>query len=330
MHSQSPQNILFIQTAFLGDTILLSSLVEKVHTSYPDCKIDILLRKGNEGIYNQHPFLRKTYIFDKSNKISEFRRFKKLFKTQRYDYVINLQRFFSSGVLTFLTKSKNKRGFKKNPLSFLYHKSFSHTYSGIHEIERNHQLIADITDSKANKPVLYPPSTIIESNNYIVLAPTSVWFTKQLPKNKWIEIIKKTAKTLSIILIGSQSDHTICEEIRTKSDPNRVNNMAGKLSILQSAAYIQNANLTIANDSAVTHLASSVNAPCITVYCSTVPKFGFYPLSDQNYIIETSEDLNCRPCGLHGHNQCPKSHFKCSQINVQNVLDIIAKHTHPS
>jgi ADP-heptose:LPS heptosyltransferase len=59
-------------------------------------------------------------------------------------------------------------------------------------------------------------------------------------------------------------------------------------------------------------LASAMNAPVTAIYCSTVPTFGFGPLSDKSKIIETKEKLNCRPCGLHGFKDCPKRHFKCA------------------
>jgi len=68
------------------------------------------------------------------------------------------------------------------------------------------------------------------------------------------------------------------------------------------------------------HLGSSVNAAITVVYCSTVPSFGFGPLSDNAMIVETKEDLDCRPCGLHGLQKCPKTHFKCASTIDSNDL----------
>ncbi|MFY9465650.1 MAG: glycosyltransferase family 9 protein, partial [Sediminibacterium sp.] len=47
-------------------------------------------------------------------------------------------------------------------------------------------------------------------------------------------------------------------------------------------------------------------------YCSTVPAFGYGPLSDNSRIIETTEPMSCRPCGLHGRKACPLGHFNCA------------------
>ena len=72
------------------------------------------------------------------------------------------------------------------------------------------------------------------------------------------------------------------------------------------------------------HLASAVNAPTTVIYCSTVPEFGFGPLSDKSFIIQASEKPACKPCGLHGFKECPKKHFDCAlKINVNQLLETL-------
>ena len=66
------------------------------------------------------------------------------------------------------------------------------------------------------------------------------------------------------------------------------------------------------NDSAPLHLASAMNAPVTAFFCSTVPWFGFGPLSDDSVIAQTDIILACKPCGLHGYRQCPLGHFRCA------------------
>ena len=147
------------------------------------------------------------------------------------------------------------------------------------------------------------------------MAPASVWFTKQLPKEKWIELIQKNqAKDNNIIifLIGGKEDIPLCDKIISSAKVTNIKNLAGKLTFLQSAALMKNAAMNYVNDSAPMHMASAMNAPVTAFYCSTVPAFGFTPLSDIKFIVETSENLDCRPCGLHGFHQCPEGHFRCA------------------
>ncbi|MEO7530917.1 MAG: glycosyltransferase family 9 protein, partial [Sediminibacterium sp.] len=86
----------------------------------------------------------------------------------------------------------------------------------------------------------------------------------------------------------------------------------------------KDALMNYVNDSAPMHFASSVNAPVAAVYCSTIPAFGFGPLSDTSHIIEVSQPLSCRPCGLHGKKACPLQHFHCARwITNEQLLAVL-------
>jgi len=58
---------LVIQTAFLGDVILATSVVETLHAKFPDAKIDFLLKKGTESVLENNPHISEVLIFDKAN-----------------------------------------------------------------------------------------------------------------------------------------------------------------------------------------------------------------------------------------------------------------------
>jgi len=115
------QKILFIQTAFTGDVVLTTALVEKWHRYFPIDQVDFLVRKGNEGLLDNHPFIHSVLIWDKKHqkKRNLFDLLKKIRKN-KYDKVITLQRFASTGLLTGLSGAKDRIGFDKNPVSFLF------------------------------------------------------------------------------------------------------------------------------------------------------------------------------------------------------------------
>ncbi|MDP2366016.1 MAG: lipopolysaccharide heptosyltransferase II, partial [Ignavibacteria bacterium] len=48
----------------------------------------------------------------------------------------------------------------------------------------------------------------------------------------------------------------------------------------------------------------------LTIYCSTVPGFGFYPYSKKSSSV-SFDDLKCKPCGIHGYQNCPVKTFDC-------------------
>lgn len=314
--------ILIIQTAFIGDVILATALVESIAKEHPESKIDFILRKGNEGILKDHPLLNSVIIWNKEeNKYGNLKKIISQLREEEYDLLINLQRFGSSGYLSWRAKAKIKVGFKKNPFSFCYNHKVEHKIGNdTHEIERNQALLENLGSYTLNKPKLYPSETAYQKAGkikgeakLIVMAPASVWYTKQLPKAKWIELIKLQVSDAEIVLIGGKSDRNYLDEIVVESELKTVLNMAGELNLLESAALISLAEMTYVNDSAPLHLASSVNAPVTAFFCSTIPDFGFGPLSDQKRIVQIEENLACRPCGLHGKKECPKGHFDCGQ-----------------
>lgn len=316
------KRFLIIQTAFIGDVILATALVESIAQKFPDAKIDFLLRKGNENILENNPHIHEVIIWDKKSKWKSFWQVIKKLRTETYDQSITLQRFFSAALITLLIRSHKKSVFSNSPLSFLHRDKKPHIWGdGTHEIERNHQLLG--SNFPVSKPKVYPSEEdqqqIVQYQNepYLVMAPNSVWFTKTLPINKWVELIRQLGNQ-KIYLIGAPSDHPVCESIADQAR-NNVDNLAGQLSLLQSAALMQGAVMNYVNDSAPLHLCSATNSPVTAFFCSTTEKFGFGPLSDQSNVLEKL-DLECKPCGKHGHKSCPRGHFKCSEIPLNEAL----------
>ena len=369
------KQFLVIQTAFLGDAVLVTSIVEKLHAWHPDAQIDLVVRKGNEllfakgqvvggtleraagemadGTYvpgfHEHPFLRRIFIWDKrqGKTRSLFRLIGELRKT-RYDHIFNAQRFFSSGLVMLLAHGNEKVGYDKNPLSFLFSRKVKHVIPDpkemrgrapspddpLHEVDRLNALIAHLTDATRPLPKLYPFAGARElaehvvykytedEGRYVCIAPSSVWHTKQWPEQKWVELVRSLPPELHVFYIGAPTpnDYSLCKRIADASGRGEVV-IEELLSPLASAALMQGAAMNYVNDSAPLHIASAMNAPVTAVFCSTVPAFGFGPLRANGRIVETTEKLDCRPCGLHGYRACPEGHFRCALgIDVRTVL----------
>ncbi len=317
---------LLIQTAFIGDVILATPLVEKLRRFFPNAQIDFLLRKGNEKLLENHPHIGRVWVWDKKKeKYSGLVRLIRALRMEKYDWTINCQRFATSGLITVLSGAQHTAGFRKNPFFWLFDQSVPHIFGTnerpIHEVERNLSLIEHLTDRSFEMPRLHPaPADVTKAHSlapsgkhFVCIAPTSVWFTKQYPAHKWLELIERIPKECAILLLGGPNDADACEHIARSANHPDVRNLAGRLSFLESAALMHAANLNYVNDSAPMHIASAVNAPVVAVFCSTVPVFGFTPLSTRRFVIELEAALACRPCGLHGYQACPKGHFACAE-----------------
>ncbi len=324
-------NILIIQTAFIGDVILATSFIEQVKEMYPNSSLHFLLRKGNEEILKNNPHIDQVWIWDKANKYKSLFSLLKNLRSYFFEEIFLIQRFFTMGLMSVFLKKKKLTGFDKNPFSYFFTQRIKHKIphyeneEALHEVQRNLLLIGEKeSDAKKIRPNIYlelndGPKGLDTKAEYVVIAPTSVWFTKQWSQQKWKDLVCVLSEQYLVYLIGAKGDKNFCEELVR---PNVIN-LCGKLSLRESASLMKKAKRVIVNDSAPMHLASAVNAPTTAIFCSTIQDFGYFPLADDSIVIEVN-DLPCRPCGLHGKKQCPLKHFKCSNdINIKDVLQTI-------
>ena len=320
------QKFCVIQTAFIGDVVLSTSLIASLHLQYPAAQIDIVVRKGNESLFTGHPYIHNVIVWDKKqNKYLNWIKVLKQIRSKQYDSVINVQRFAATGLWTALSNATHKIGFDKNPFSFLFTHKIKHEtiHEGHHEIHKNHALIQALNPAMVLcHPQLYPTQCDIDfvkqfqQQPYICIAPASVWFTKRFPIKQWIQFLNELNFDGKVYIIGGPGDKNLGDEIINSIHAQapiqgKVVNLAGQLSFLSSAALQSGAVLSYVNDSAPMHFASAVNAPVVAIFCSTIPAFGFGPLSDKSFIVETQQQLSCKPCGIHGRKACPLNHFNC-------------------
>ena len=115
---------LIIQTAFIGDVILATPLVESLKKNDSKNQIDVLVKKENSSVLKNNRNIDSVFTLDKSKKIHSIFSLIRKFRENEYDTVINLHRFASSGIITSLCRAKEKRGFRKNPFSLFYNKKF--------------------------------------------------------------------------------------------------------------------------------------------------------------------------------------------------------------
>jgi len=344
--------ILVIQTAFIGDVVLATALLENLHAAYPAATIDILVRGGAQELFTDHPYMNQVHVWDKKkNKYQHLFRIIQTIRGIKYDVVINVQRYLATGIITVLSGATKTIGFNKNPLSFLFSEVVKHAFgtgeqaaggaveaggraaeqdsSGVslHETSRNHALLASLTTAPVAKPALYPSAAHFaavqkfQGAPYICMSPGSVWETKKMPAKNWIDLINAVPTNYIIYLMGAPNEKDLCAEILNGSSREGVINIAGQLNLLEAAALIKGASLNYVNDSAPMHLASATNAPVAAIYCSTIPAFGYGPLSSVQFVVETLEHLPCKPCGLHGKKVCPLGHFNCGNtITTKQLL----------
>ncbi len=338
---------LLIQTAFIGDVVLATSMVEYLARHAPAVPVDVLVRRGNEGLLAGHPHIRRVLVWDKKHrKYAGLWQLLQQIRAAGYGRVVTLQRFASTGFLTAFSGAPERAGFAQNPFSQFFTRRVAHIVGNdTHEVQRNLALVAPVLSHnprhqrrgpRAGRQPIIPPRLYPTADDeaaaapyaargpYFCLAPTSVWFTKQYPESKWLELLAALPPALPVYLLGGPPDAAACDRLAVGSGRANVVSLAGQLGLLASAALMRGARMNYVNDSAPLHLCSAVGAPVTAVFCSTVPAFGFGPLAPVSFVVETREPLDCKPCGLHGHAACPLGHFRCAHtIQTEQLLAVL-------
>ncbi|RXK52462.1 glycosyltransferase family 9 protein [Aquirufa rosea] len=322
--------VLLIQTAFLGDAILSTALLEKIRMQSPETEIHLLVRKGNESLFKAYPYpnLSRVWTHDKSKKWASWLELRRDLSQERFDAVYVIQRFFGMGLLSLSIGAKRVIGFDKNPLSLFFTERIKHEWGkGKHEVVRNIALVSSWLGDKIYKPYLMAQpimlDPVLKKKEYICISPGSVWETKRLPIRKWIEFIRMLPEDQVVVLMGSPGEVDLSNQIASAFEGMKriVLNETGKHALLASAYIFQESRMSFVNDSGPMHLCSAENVPTVAVFCSTIPDFGFGPLADWNRVIETKQSLTCRPCGDHGKKHCPLQHYACGEsIEAQALL----------
>jgi len=328
-------SVLIIRLSSIGDVVLTTPLLRVLRHQFPEARIDFFTFDSMKDVLKHNPQIDNLYTVKKQNLLNTFSQKKNLnFSIDNYDYVIDLQNNMKSRILRW-GLSKSILSFNKSRLykiQLVYLKKRFATYRKIPDlyIETCKQL-ALMPDDKSpevwlNSDIEYSFVKKGHRSNRVVIAPGAKHFTKRWPKEKFAELVNKILyhhPNMKVILLGSTEDKESCNFIVENSNE-RVVNLCGKTTLLESAEIVDSSALVITNDSAIMHIASSRQVNVIALFGSTVEEFGFVPYNSDFTIIQ--KDIECRPCTHYGRNKCPKKHFKCmNDITVDEVLKEITQ-----
>ncbi len=337
------ESILVIQTAFLGDAVLTLPMIQKLKEQFPVSNIYVLCIPSTEELFSKSAQVKAAIVFDKNGRQKSILKLFSLIKSLRglkLTRVYSPHRSFRSTLIAYLCGANYKTGFEAGACSLLYSTQIKYC-SNIHEVARNLKLIG-IDTQKENWKIL--PQLKISQNDeskvetllneinlkkIAAVAPGSVWRTKKYPEEYFVQLIHSLLNdNYFVFLIGGMEDKILCENILANFSQN-VRSFAGNFSVTESVAFLKHCNILISNDSAPTHLGMIANIPTLTIYCSTVPHFGFYPYNEKSDFI-SFDDLKCKPCGIHGLKACPIKTFDCGfkllpELVIKKIREIASE-----
>ncbi len=319
------EKILVIQTAFIGDAILTLPMIQVLKRMHPSSKIDVLSIPATSELFTASPYVNNVIVIDKHGKhkrLFSMRNLINQIKTNNFSMLYSPHRSLRTALIVMQSKIVETFGFSNSSFKhvFKYIVEYKHNK---HEVQRNFDLIG--FNYRAEEWKILPEVDIpVETKKLVddffvdyeltgkisAIAPGSVWNTKQYPHEYFEEVIKYLLHNdMKVLLIGGANESDLCKGIADKFN-GKVISIAGKFSLLGSIEILKRTKLLISNDSAPTHLGMCSNIHVLTIYCSTVADFGFYPYNNKSCYL-SFDNLTCKPCGVHGYNECPRHTFEC-------------------
>jgi ADP-heptose:LPS heptosyltransferase len=126
--------------------------------------------------------------------------------------------------------------------------------------------------------------------------------------------------SLQILLIGSGTQRAQLEQIVEQNgrDP-RITNLAGRVDWSDTTTIVGAANLVIANNSGIAHLAAACEIPTIAIYSGSHQPQEWGPRGNDVHAVMAL--VPCSPCGYDKLEECTNDHLCMKQIAPETIAD---------
>jgi ADP-heptose:LPS heptosyltransferase len=319
------KKVLIIRFSSFGDIVQCSSVVELIRQKYPDATIDWVTRSDFDYLVKLNHHVSKVWSFDKKLGFSGLLKLGKSLKKENYDFIYDAHNNLRSMVLSFILRSRlmhrplwvsrSKDRFKRILLFTFRINTFPKPFKGIHSFCAPLSRIG-ISLNNDEKLVTWDFSTqakdkttpFIKNKKTIVLVPSAAWEMKRWPLPLWKKLIELMPENHFVVL-GGKEDH-FCEELKAVA-PNRVENLAGKLSLVESCSLLEDSALVISADTGLLHVADVLGVKALSLMGPTA--FGF---TTGKQILTLEVNLPCRPCTKDGRGSCSQEVYQRCMVEI--------------
>jgi heptosyltransferase-2 len=321
-------NVLVLQTSFLGDTVLTLPLIAEIRRRFPVKKVAVVCQPAGRELLRNHPAVDELIVDDKKGADRGWKGMRAKaaeLKARRFTVAITPHKSLRSAFLLALAGIPCRIGFRQSAGWFLFHYRAARDPRR-HDVERNLSVLEPLgarvqdcvraLDLPVNAAVQNAVDDKLRAlgvagDRLIVgVNPGSVWPTKRWSAAGFAELILMLKQKLDcqVLLFGGVEDAAVIEDVQSRCAKAGVN-LAGQIDLCEIGAAIGRCAVFVTNDSGPMHIAVARHVPTVAIFCATTPELGFFPYSSNAIVL--GRDLSCRPCASHGGRRCPLGHAHC-------------------
>lgn len=343
MAAPSWDNVLVLQTSFLGDTVLTVPLIAELKRRFPVKRLTVLCQPGSRELLQDHPAIDEIIVDDKKQAdrgAHGLRAKAATLRAKRFTLALTPHKSLRSALLLYLAQIPCRVGFRQSRGWFLFNRRVKRD-AWRHDVERNLSILQafDVRVEECHRaldlPVNSPVQQVVnqklmalgisENDNVVGINPGSVWPTKRWSAAGFAELIRllKNEFACQVLLFGGPEDAPVVEDVERRSGGAAIN-LVDQIGLHELAAAISRCAIFITNDSAPMHIAVARQVPTVAIFCATTPELGFFPYTKNAIVV--GRDISCRPCASHGGRRCPLGTEDCiRQIGAHHVMEGVRK-----
>ena len=277
--------ILFIKPSSLGDILHGLQLAESLRQDLPGLHISWVAREIFAPLVQACNTVDNVYVFKRKGGLPGFLKLALEVRKEKFDWVIDLQGLFRSGLLTFLAKGKRKAGrsdtregaglFYREKAKLPDGGKHAHALDILLQFREFFGLPAElkgVLEFESQLPEAFPFHA--EGSKTYLFFPES-----RRPEKEWLYFQQITSALLNqdpacnVVWAGSG------KLAHPRSFPDdRFVNLSGHTRLDALPAMINASDCVLANDSGPMHLAAALAKPVLALFGPTPPeRFGPYP-----------------------------------------------------
>ncbi len=332
------ENVLILQTSFLGDTVLTLPLIGEVRRQFPVKKLTLLCLPLSRELLLDHPAIDEIITDDKKNSDRGWRgvyRTAVRVREKNFTLALTPHKSLRSALILYLAAIPHRVGFRESRGWFLYQQRTERDPE-LHDVERNLSVLQafGLRPEQCQRAIDLPLSSEIqkavdekllavgvrESDLIIGVSPGSIWPTKRWSAAGFAALIQMLQQKFACraLLFGGSDDSAVVEDVQRRCGRAAIS-LVGRIGLRELPAAINRCRIFITNDSGPMHIAVARRVPTVAVFCATTPDLGFYPYTNDAIVVQ--RNLSCRPCASHGGRRCPLGTEDCiRQISPAAVL----------